>query len=353
MKSDVFFIKTDTQNIEQRILALKKILDKISPSLQYKKGEYIPVKLTIGDSPCIYHISPELVKCVVSLIKTKGARPFLFDTNVIYHGQRQNAIDHLGLAQTKGFGHSRVGAPFVIADGLFGQDGKEFEINSKNIKKVKLPSFIGMLDNLLVLSHASGHIIAGYAGSIKNVAMGMCCRPTKQVQHSSLKPSVIEKKCTACACCIAVCPVKAITLQNEKILIDQNKCIGCGECICACKFDAIFINWNEDPLIFAKRLTEVAKFILSKFKNKFFIKFAFDLTRECDCISTKSEKMISADLGILASPDAVAIDKATVDLANKNRKSSYLQDTKHIYEAMLKYASQSGLGNIEYNLINL
>ena len=353
MKSNVFFIKTNTQDIEQKTLALKRILNKISPFLQYKQGEYIPVKLTIGDSACTYHISPELVKCVVSLIKAKGAKAFLFDTNVIYHGQRQNAIDHLSLAQTKGFSHSRVGAPFVIADGLFGRDGKEFKINSENIKKIKLPSFIGMLDSLLVLSHASGHIVAGYAGSIKNVAMGMCCRPTKQVQHSSLKPSVIAKKCTSCGCCIAICPVEAISLQNKKIRIDQSKCIGCGECICACKFNAIFINWHEDSLIFAKRLTEVAKFILSKFKNKFFVNFAFDITKECDCISTRSEKMISADLGILASEDAVAIDKATVDLANKNRKSSYLQDTKHVYEAMLKYASQSGLGNIEYNLINI
>lgn len=353
MKSEVYFIKTDTSDIEQRILALKKILDKTSHFLEYKQDEFVPVKLTIGDSSCVYNINPELVKCVVTHIKNNGARPFLFDTNVIYKGQRQNALEHLDVVQSKGFGHSRVGAPFIIADGLFGQDGKEFEINAKHIKKIRIPSFIGMLDSLIVLSHATGHIISGYAGAMKNVAMGMCCRPTKQLQHSSLKPSIIEKKCTSCGCCIAACAVNAISSVKEKAFIEQELCIGCGECICACKFDAILIHWEEDSLIFARRMAEVANFILSGFKNKFFINFAFDITKDCDCLSTKSDKMIAHNLGILASADIVSLDKATADLANKNRESTFLQDTKEVYEGMLKYAGGLGMGNLEYNLVSL
>jgi hypothetical protein len=371
MKSDVYFVKIESQDTEERISAFKKLLDRLKPFPGYQKEEIIPVKLTIGEPSCTYHINPELVRVVILEIKKQGAKPFLFDTSVIYQGQRQNAVDHLTLVQNKGFGHSKVGAPFVIADGLLGQDGKEYIIDAQDIKKIKVPSFIGMLDNLLVLSHATGHIVSGYAGAIKNVAMGMSCRPTKQVQHSSLKPSVIVKNCTACGCCIAICPVKAISFKDKKAFtppflnklidnrveragfIDSKICIGCGDCICACKFDAIFINWQEEPAIFCKRMVEVAHFILSKFKNKFFINFAFDITKECDCISNKDDKMIAENLGLLASSDIVSLDKATVDLANKKSKSDFLSNTKNVYEIMLEYAARKGLGNLEYNLINV
>ena len=353
MKSDVYFIKVATADIEDRVAALKKLLQAISPFSVYTKNELIPVKLTIGDSSCVYNVSLELVKAVVSEIKKKQAKPFLFDTCVIYKGERQNAVDHLNLAQYKGFSHSKVGAPFLIADGLLGQDGKEFEIGSKYLKKIKVPSFIGMLDSLVVLTHATGHILSIYAGALKNVAMGMSCRSTKQMQHSSLKPSVTVKKCTACGCCLAVCPARAISYKHDKAFIDAALCVGCGECLCACKFDAIGVNWHEDVDVFCKRMVEVAGCILAQFKHKFFITFALDITKECDCISDKNEKMAASDTGILASRDIVSLDKATADLIGQDAKARYLKKSQDVYERMFTYAQERGLGNREYNLIEL
>jgi uncharacterized Fe-S center protein len=353
MKSDVYFIKVSAADLESRLTALRQLLQKTSPFLAYQKGEFIPLKITIGDSACTYNLSPKLIKAVVWEVKEKGAKPFLFDTNVIYQGQRQNAIDYLNLAQSKGFGHSQVGAPFIIADGLFGQDGRIFNLQEKVIEKIKLPSFIGFLDSLLVLSHPTGHIVSGYAGALKNIAMGMSCRPTKQVQHSSLKPTVIEQKCVGCGCCLKICPVSAITLKNNLAQIDAQLCLGCGECLCACKFEAISINWEEDPAVFCQRMVEVANFILEKFKNKFFFNFAFDITQECDCMSDKDEKMIAENLGILASQDAVSIDKATLDLACKTKTSDFLEERKAVYAEMLEYAAAKGIGNLDYNLIQL
>lgn len=353
MKSDVYLIEIKGNDLGSRCDALQELLGKIGPFKYYEKDEFIPVKLTIGDSQCVYNIHPELIKVLVSEIKKSKAKPFLFDTNVIYKGERLNAVDHLTLAQNKGFGYTKVGSPFIIADGIFGQDGKEYTVDSDYIKKIKIPSFIGSLESLLVLSHATGHILSGYAGAIKNVAMGMVSRPTKQVQHSSLKPHVIEKKCVSCGYCIKICPVQAISFKKEKAFLDQAKCLGCGECLCACKFDAIFINWSEDHDIFAKRMIDVAHYILSKFKNKFFITFGFDITKECDCISTRNEKIFSPDLGILASADPVAIDKAVVDLIDKDKdvfKETKLLDT---HKTMFEYGYKKGLGNLDYNLIKI
>lgn len=352
MKSEVYFIPLNSKDIRERVSALEKLNDRFSQFLTYKKDELVPVKLTIGDSTCVYNISPQLVKEITARIRKYGAKPFLFDTSVIYTGRRQNAFDHLTLAQDKGFGYTKVGAPFIIADGLLGQDGREYETGSPIIPKIKVPSFVGMLDSLVVLTHATGHIVSVYGGAIKNVAMGMSCRATKQLQHSSLKPSIIEKKCATCGCCIAVCPAGAIAYnKNEKALINQELCVGCAECICACNFDAVSINWKEDPRVFCRRMADTAKTILSKFKNKIFITFALDITKECDCISTKDEKMISEDIGILASTDILSLDKAVVDLINQDHHRHF-KDTG-VYEDMFNYSSSQGLGNLEYNLIKV
>jgi len=353
MKSDVYFIKIDAKDPQERVLALNKLLLATENFFTYSKGEIVPLKLTIGDADCVYNVSPQLVKIMVSAVKKSGAKPFLFDTSVIYKGERQNAVDHLNLAHSKGFDYPNIGAPFIIADGLLGQDGKEFNISGEYISKARVPSFVGMLNSLLVLSHPTGHIVSGFAGAIKNVAMGMSCRATKQLQHSSLKPSVIEKMCTGCGCCIKICPVSAISFKNKKAFIDQKVCVGCGECLCACKFDAIYINWEEDVRVFGRRMVEVATFILAQFKNKFFVNFAFDITKECDCISNKNEKMISEDLGIFASNDPLSVDKATADFAAEHKKTAYLDGAKEGYEDTFAYAAKKGLGNLEYNLINL
>ncbi len=349
-KSQVYFMKVNSPELGVRVESLKKLLQATENHFNFSRQEIVPVKITIGDSACVYNIHPELVKVVVSLIKEKGAKPFLFDTSVIYHGERQNAVDHLNLAQSKGFGHNRVGAPFVIADGLLGQDGREITIDAAQIKKIKTPSFVGMLDSLVVLSHATGHIVSGFAAALKNVAMGMSCRSSKQVQHSSLKPSVMEKKCTACGLCIANCPVKAIAFKNNKANIDRSLCIGCGECLCFCKFDAIFINWEEEADIFVERMAEVAGGILAQFKNKFFITFALDVTKECDCISGKNELIASRDIGILASTDPLALDKATAFLVKEFATGDHWKRNEKVYEHMFTYAASIGVGSLDYQV---
>lgn len=353
MKSDVYFVRLDSTDIEMRVEALNKLLKAVDPLVVYAPNEMVPVKLTVGDYMSAHHLDPELAKQAAGWLKGKKTRPFLFDTSVIYNGQRQNAVDHMNLAQSKGFGHDNTGVPFIVADGVLGQDGREYSVGSPEIKQIKVPSFVGMLDSLLVLSHPTGHVVTQYAGALKNVAMGMVCRPTKQVQHSSLKPAVIAKKCTGCGCCERICPAGAVSFREGKAFIDKERCLGCGECLCACKFGAIFINWEEEPLVLCRRMVHVAKFILSRFKNVFFINFAFGVTRDCDCISDKDDVMLAGDIGILASRDIVSVDKATLDQIAAHKKAALPGRRGELASRVLEFAAENGLGNPEYNLIEL
>jgi ferredoxin len=60
-------------------------------------------------------------------------------------------------------------------------------------------------------------------------------------QFRRLKMSAIVEKdvCTGCTACVDVCPVEAISMQDEKAVIDAEKCTDCGACIGECPVEAI------------------------------------------------------------------------------------------------------------------
>jgi Fe-S-cluster-containing hydrogenase component 2 len=53
---------------------------------------------------------------------------------------------------------------------------------------------------------------------------------------------VDSNKCEAHGICAEVCPVEAITIENEKAVVDEEKCIDCGACSEACPVKAIFME---------------------------------------------------------------------------------------------------------------
>ncbi len=41
-------------------------------------------------------------------------------------------------------------------------------------------------------------------------------------------PFINQDKYIDCGSCINICPVNAISIENDKTVINQNKCIKCG-----------------------------------------------------------------------------------------------------------------------------
>lgn len=57
---------------------------------------------------------------------------------------------------------------------------------------------------------------------------------------SGISKTQIDKKlCVTCGDCVKTCPVKAISIVNNKASIDQEKCINCKLCIKSCLYNAI------------------------------------------------------------------------------------------------------------------
>ncbi len=54
---------------------------------------------------------------------------------------------------------------------------------------------------------------------------------------------MIDKdKCIGCGTCVAICPVGAISFEDNKAVIDKNKCIHCGACQASCPVEAIDLD---------------------------------------------------------------------------------------------------------------
>lgn len=63
-----------------------------------------------------------------------------------------------------------------------------------------------------------------------------------------------RRKCNRCRQCLPACPVNAITMEDDRIVIDQKRCISCYYCMAVCRTKAIVINPTlMNRLIFAIR----------------------------------------------------------------------------------------------------
>ena len=62
-----------------------------------------------------------------------------------------------------------------------------------------------------------------------------------------LKAVVDKSKCEGCGLCIAVCPVDAIEIVNNKAII-KDTCIACGACVAVCPNEAIDLQMTVSDL---------------------------------------------------------------------------------------------------------
>ena len=318
-----------------------------------EKSDYVGIKLHFGEKDNTGFIKPSLVKEVADLCKMRSDNVALIETNTIYLGSRSNAISHLKLAYSHGFGYEKVGLPIIIADGITGRDFAEVRVDKKHLKSVKIASGIIDLECIIGLAHVTGHCQTGFAACIKNIGMGCAARAGKLQQHSNVLPEITIEKCAGCGLCIKWCPANAITLDNKKARISPQACIGCGECTVACRQGAIEIKWNESAENLQGKMAEYTYGVLLG-KKRGFLNFLTKITKDCDCMA-KDDPPIMPDIGILASKDPVAIDKATTDLLIKNAKCDRLREgyPEIDWSVQLDYSHKIGLGNLNYELILL
>lgn len=329
-ESDVFF----TADISSD--GVMSVFDRIKDSVKGKTA----VKLHFGEEGNQNYLKPYLVKKLALHLNAS-----LVDCNVLYVSKRRYTKSHVELAKKHGFDFAPIDILDAEGDTVLNVKGKHFE-------KVHLGSHINKYDSIVVFSHVKGHMMAGMGGAIKNVSMGLGSVAGKMAMHASDIPRYNSDKCIKCEACLSECPGNAITL--EPVVIDKNKCIGCGKCIGVCPVRVFSVPWGSTGNAqIMERMVEYAKAAM-EYKNMVYINVLANISDSCDCDKNAPAPFMD-DVGIIASTDIVAVEKASYDLISQKygHDDPFLKESHVSGTHQIDYAHKLGLGNKKYNLIKV
>ncbi|MFA4987014.1 MAG: DUF362 domain-containing protein [Candidatus Brocadiia bacterium] len=336
---------------EDQAKGLLRLFDAAGFSAILPKSGIVAIKTHFGEGSCAGYPKPHLTKAIVERLNDLHLRPFVTDTNTLYRGNRHNSVEHLRQAREHGFTFESLGCPVIISDGLRGNNDEEVEIDGGYFKRVPIAGDICRSNGMVVLTHLTGHLASGFGASIKNVSMGCASRRGKMMMHSSLKPWVDKNRCVACGECVSHCPEDAISL-GKSAEIDHEICIGCGECLTVCPEMAVEFSWKQESRVMQEKMAEVALATRKVLHGRIvYFNVLTQVTKDCDCIDRK-QKPVGPDVGIMASSDPVALDRASLDAfkAGAGMPLHELSYPKIDGEEIFPYAAKMGLGSSAYTL---
>ena len=276
-------------------------LVKVHESLGRVAKGRVAAKLSTGEAGNPNHLSTDIIK---KLIKITDAT--IVECNTAYEGRRCNAADHLQTAAEHGF-TAIAEVDIMDADG-------EISLPVKNGKHLK-ENFVGKnwmdYDFTMVLSHFKGHPMARFGGALKNVAIGIASAAGKAWIHTAGK--------------------------SKNVPVDWEN-----------------VPPQED---FLESMAEACESVFDKAgDNILYISVANNLSVDCDCVA-EPETVKMEDIGILASLDPVALDRACVDMVynSPDPGKSHLIERMESRNAihLLDYAEQLGLGSQKYTIVNV
>jgi uncharacterized Fe-S center protein len=357
MSSKVYFIKASLKDGNKKISDKAVKLFKAGNFAKcFNKNDYTAVKVHIGEGTNTTYIKAPCFKGLIKQLLKLKTKPFLTDTSTLYTGHRHNAVDHCLHAAEHGFDSHGLGIPFIPCDGLTGTSEVTVRINSPLNKSVSIAYDIERCQSILSLAHFTGHDAAGIGATLKTIGMGCASRKGKMRQHASVKPK-ITIKCTKCGECIKRCLVEAISMREKIAYINPHKCVGCAECVAVCRFNAVQYDWEVENKILQQNVAEHALGTLKGKENRaVFFNFIISVTEDCDCFTRPKMKTIAPDIGIAASTDSVAVDKASIDLIEERtgkKMQQLLKRDKLSPLHQIEHAEEIGLGTTDYKLIEV
>lgn len=272
-------------------------LVKIYKALGREATGKVAVKLSTGEPGGHNFLQPALIKDLVQLVDGT-----IVECNTAYGGGRSDTQKHLQAAEDHGF---TAIAPVDIMDA-------EGEVRlpvkgGKHISYDIVGSHYPGYDFTVVLSHFKGHAMAGFGGALKNISIGVASANGKRWIHSGGTSTD---------------------------------------------------SWgNPSQEEWLETMAEAAKAVIDHCgEHILYISVANNLSVDCDCDSSPEDPKMG-DIGILASLDPVALDKACTDLVRSSEDHGKIHLIERIDSRKgmhtLEYAERLGLGSQKYELVRL
>ena len=262
-------------------------------------GGRVAIKLHTGEPH-----GPNIVpRAMVKALQQHIPDSCLVETNTFYKGKRFTTANHRETIKINGWDFCPV--DIMDEDGavmLPVQGGKHF-------KEMSVGKHMLNYDSMVVLTHFKGHIMGGFGGSLKNIAIG-CADGTigKKMVHAAP--------------------------DNEDLA-----------------------SWLKgEP--FMENMVESAKATIDHFGNRIvYINVLRNMSVDCDCVGVSAVPTKAHDLGILASTDILAVDQASIDMVYKLPEAE-LHDLKERIESrkglrQLSYMEEMKMGKRDYELVTV
>lgn len=272
-------------------------LVEIYKALGRKASGRVAVKLSTGEPGGNNFLQPALIGKLV-----KEVNGTIVECNTAYGGGRANTEAHMKAAEDHGF--TKIAKVDIMdAEGevkipVKGGSHIDYDIVGKNFMNY---------DFVVVLSHFKGHAMAGFGGAIKNISIGIASANGKRWIHSGGTSTS---------------------------------------------------DWGHPTQEqFLETMAEAGKAVADKCGDRIlYISVMNNLSVDCDCDAHPAAPQMG-DIGILASLDPVALDKACVDLV----RNSSDEGKVHLIERIdsrkgmttLTHAEEIGLGSQEYELVEM
>ena len=288
-----------------KVLFTKEItpesLIKIYEKLGVKLNGNVAVKLHSGEKGNQNFLRPDFMKPLIDKLNAT-----VVECNTAYPGERTNNRKHRKLLNDHGWDK------YYNVD-IMDENGSMilYIPNGKVLKKNYVGKNIKNYDSMLVLSHFKGHPMGGFGGALKQLSIGCASRKGKAYIHGAGK-------------------TKSALLVWKK-LPEQDK--------------------------FLESMADAASSVHNMFSNSIvYINVMKNMSVDCDCCKVAEDPCLK-DIGILASTDPIAIDKACMDLvknSNDPGKEHFLERvTSRNGEHTIEAAEELGFGTINYELIEV
>ena len=275
-----------------------KLYDLLDKKLEGK----IAVKVHSGEEGNQNYLKPSFMRPMVEYVNGT-----IVECNTAYSGERNTTEKHLKTIEKHGWNS-------LFDVDLMDAIGPDLVIPVKNgyhLSEDYLGKNIANYNSMLVISHFKGHPMGGFGGALKQLSIGCASSVGKAWIHS------------------------AGTNKDQYTLWDN-------------------LPPQND---FLESMADAASAVVDYFKgNMAFINIMANMSVDCDCCAVAEDPCMK-DIGILASTDPIAIDKACIDLVESSNDpgSSHFMERVNSRNGLhtIDAAYKLGFGNIEYELIEV